>query len=117
MRQGSTPTINLVIPGADYDLSYATHVWVTFDQNGTQVVRKWWRYPDDPSDNDNISVSGQTITVKLTQEETLGFEVGKVSVQAKMKKDDFDDSTTNDDVAVTTIKKLKVEEGKNKDVM
>lgn len=115
MRQGSTPTIVLTV--TDYDLSFATHIWVTFDQNGTQVVKEWERYPDDPDDNKGITVVGQVITVKLSQEETLGFSVGSVNVQAKMKQDDFDEETTLDTVSVTTIKKLKVEEGINKDVM
>lgn len=115
MRQGSTPTIVLTV--SDYDLSFATHVWVTFDQNGTQIVREWERYPESSDVNDGISVSGQIITVKLSQSETLGFDVGSVEVQAKMKQDDFDDSTTRDTVSVTNIKKLKVTEGINKDVM
>lgn len=115
MKQGATPT--LTFPITNYDLSYATHVWLTLEQNGTQVVRKWARYPEDPDDNYGIEISGQNIIVKLTQEETLGFEKGVVEVQAKMKQDDFDDSTLIDTVAVTEKGKLKVEEGINKDVM
>lgn len=115
MRQGATSTIVLLVQ--DYDLSLATHVWVTFDQAGTQIVRKWEKYPDDPDDNDGITVAGQLVTVKLSQEETLGFDVGTVTVQAKMKEDDFDDTTPRDTVKVTVTKKIKVEEGINKDVM
>lgn len=115
MRQGSTPTITLTV--SDYDLSFATHVWVTFDQSGTQIVKEWERYPDSPDDNDGITINGQDIIVKLSQDETLGFNEGYVDIQAKMKQDDFDPSTTRDSVVVTTIKKLKVEEGLNKDVM
>ena len=115
MKQGSTPT--LTFPIKNYDLAYATHVWLTLEQNGTQIVRKWKRYPDSPDDNYGIEVSEQNIIVKLSQEETLGFEVGTVEVQAKMKQDDFDESTTMDNVAVTETGKVRVEEGINKDVM
>lgn len=117
MRQGSTPTITLNIGIGDYDLSFATHIWVTFDQNGTQIVRKWERYPESADSNDGISVVGQSIIVKLSQAETLGFNVGSVEVQVKLKQDDFDETTLRDSVAVTDIKKLKVTEGINEDVM
>ena len=115
MRRGATPTITLNV--VDFDLTPATHIWVTFDQNGTQVVREWEKYPDDPTDNDGIMVSGQTIIVKLSQEETLGFSEGQVKVQVKIKQDDFDESTTRDTVTVTVVEKLKVREGINEDVM
>lgn len=115
MRQGATPVIVLTI--ADYDMTYATNVWVTFDQDGTQIVRKWEKYPDDPSDNDGITVNGQVVTVKLSQEETLSLNTGQVNVQVKMKEDDFDEDTPRDTVKVSVIKKLKVEEGINEEVM
>ena len=115
MRRGATPTITLTV--IDFDLSVATHIWVTFDQNGTQVVREWKRYLAEDENNDGIMVVGQTITVKLSQEETLGFNEGNVKVQVKMKQDDFDETTTRDTVTVSVVERLKVEEGINEEIM
>lgn len=117
MRRGTTPTINLTV--SEYDLSGVTNIWVTFEQSGTEITKEWARYPDpeDPDANDNISVLGQVITIKLTQEETLELAKGKVDVQAKLKTDDFNDETTNDTVVATVIKRLNVEDILNEDVM
>lgn len=119
MRRGTTPTISLTV--TSYDLSQATHIWVTFEQqsSGTEITKKWERYPDpeDPNPNDGILVVGQVITCKLSQEETLEFAKGNVQVQIKIKEDDFDDETPRDTVVGTVIEKLKVEEILNEDVM
>ena len=115
MRRGATPTITLTV--IDFDLSVATHIWVTFDQNGTQVVREWKRYLAEDENNDGIMVVGQTITVKLSQEETLSFNEGTVKVQVKIKQDDFDETTTRDTVTVSVVERLKVEEGINEEIM
>lgn len=119
MRRGTTPVITLTV--GQYDISDATHIWVTFEQDssGTEITRKWERFPDEEEENpnDGISVDGQTVTVKLSQEETLEFAAGSVTVQVKVKIDDFDDTTTRDTVVGTEMKKLKVEEILNEDVM
>lgn len=120
MRRGTTPAITLLI-GNSYDVSKATDIWITFEQqaSGTEITKKWERYPD-PSDttaNQGVTVDGQTIVVYLTQEETLEFSKGNVQVQVKLKQDDGDDETIYDEVVGTVIKKLKVEEILNEDVM
>ena len=111
MRQGATATIILTV--IDFDMSPMNNVWATFDQDGTQVVKKWVA----GGENVGIMVNGQVVTVKLTQEETLGFDVGNVDVQIKAKEDDFDESTPIDEVMVTEIKKIKVKEGINKEII
>ena len=119
MRRGTTPTITITV--SNYDLSLATDIWVTFEQesSGTEITRKWVRYPDedDETANDGIIVDGQTVIVKLSQSETLEFAKGNVQVQIKIKIDDFDETTTRDTVVGTVMKKLKVEDILNEDVM
>lgn len=119
MRRGTTPTITITV--SDYDLSYATDIWVTFEQtsSGTEITREWKRYPDDDDEdaNDGISVTGQVITVKLGQDETLEFSKGSVKLQAKFKTDDFDDSTTRDTVVASDVVTLQVDDILNEDVM
>ena len=120
MRRGTTPTVIITID-ADYDVSQATDIWVTLEQqaSGTELTREWKRNPDpdDPTANRGISVSGQIITVTLSQEETLGFIKGSVQIQVKLKQDDSNDDTIYDEVVGTVIKKLKIDEILNEDVM
>lgn len=120
MRRGTTPTVALTIDN-DYDVSYATDIWVTFEQpsTGVELTREWKRYPDtsDPNANSGITVDGQNVVVTLSQEETLEFSKGSVQVQVKLKKDDFDEGTIYDNVVGTVIKKIKVDEILSEDVM
>lgn len=116
MVQGTTPTIVLTVKDAEA-ISQATDVWVTFEQGSTEITRKWKRYPESEDDNDGIAVDSNIVTVKLSQEDTLSFAKGSVNVQIKMLKNDEDDATKYDDVGATEIKKLRVEEILNEDVM
>lgn len=115
MRRGTTPTIVLTIDN-DYDVSKATDIWATFEQtsSGVELTRKWERYADS---NEGISVDGQNVIVTLSQDETLEFTKGTVQVQVKLKQDDNNAETIYDEVAGTVIKKLRVEEILNEDVM
>lgn len=113
MVRGTTPTIVLTVKDAEA-ISQATDVWVTFEQGSTEITRKWKR---DAEDNDGIAVTGNIVTVKLSQDDTLSLAKGSVSVQIKMLADDEDDTTKYDEVGATEIKKLRVEEILNEDVM
>ena len=106
----------------NYDLSLATHIWVTFEQSssGTEITREWERYPDPEAEDPNhgISVSGNDITVILSQAETLEFVKGKVEVQIKAKSDDFDEDNNDfDPVLGSEIRKISVEEILNEEIM
>ena len=113
MVRGTTPTIVLTVKDAEA-ISQATDVWVTFEQGSTEITRKWKR---DAEDNDGIAVTGNIVTVKLSQDDTLSLANGQVSVQIKMLAGDEDDTTKYDEVGATEIKKLRVEEILNEDVM
>lgn len=113
MVRGTTPTIVLTVKDTEA-ISQATDVWVTFEQGSTEITRKWKR---DTDDNDGIAVTGNIVTVKLSQDDTLSFAKGQVSVQIKMLENDDDDSTNYDEVGATEIKKLKVAEILNEDIM
>lgn len=116
MVRGTTPVEILTVKNTEA-IEEATDVWVTFEQGSTEITRKWKRYPESEDDNDGIAVDGNIVTVKLSQEDTLSFAKGSVSVQIKMLKNDEDDATKYDDVGATEIKKLRVEEILNEDVM
>ena len=120
MRRGTTPTISLEV--TNYDLSLATHIWVTFEQSssGTEITREWERYPDPEEERPNhgITVNGSFVIVTLSQSETLQFVKGTVEVQVKMKQDDLDEDDDDFDTVVgSEIKKIKVEEILNEEVM
>lgn len=116
MVRGTTPVEILTVKNTEA-IEEATDVWVTFEQGSTEITRKWKRYPESEDDNDGIAVDSNIVTVKLSQEDTLSFAKGSVSVQIKMLKNDEDDATKYDDVGATEIKKLRVEEILNEDVM
>ena len=116
MVRGTTPVEVLTVKNTEA-IEEATDVWVTFEQGSTEITRKWKRYPESEDDNDGIAVDSNIVTVKLSQEDTLSFAKGSVSVQVKMLKNDEDDATKYDDVGATEIKKLRVEEILNEDVM
>ena len=113
MVRGTTPVEILTVKNTEA-IEEATDVWVTFEQGSTEITRKWKL---GASDNDGITIDGNVVTVKLSQEDTLSFAKGSVSVQIKMLKNDEDDATKYDDVGATEIKKLRVEEILNEDVM
>ena len=118
MRRGTTPTITLEV--INYTLSQATHVWVTFEQSGTEITKEWSLYPDEsnPNLNKGIRISGQYIIVTLSQAETLEFAKGWVEVQAKMKQDDMDeDDDDYDNVVGTDIGRIEVKEILNEEIM
>ena len=73
MRRGSTPTNTFV---TDIDLSNAT-VYVSYEQNGAVVVEK--------TGSDLTFTSGQTYTIslELSQEDTLKFKPGTVMIQIR----------------------------------
>lgn len=71
MYKGITPTFTLTLP-EDIDLSTASNVYATFvSKDGVSMTKS----------GDDLSVDKNTISVLLTQAETLSFPRGEVSVQ------------------------------------
>lgn len=75
MTQGTTPTVTLHLNGTGADLTDAARVRVIFSQ-GDQVLKL-----DGPSAR--VEVEPNTVTVTLTQEETLLFSPGTLMVQVR----------------------------------
>ena len=70
MVQATTPTFILTLPNT-VDLSLAESVWFSIKQNST-IVNKT---------GDSLVIEGQTVSVYLTQEETVQFYNGTAKLQ------------------------------------
>ena len=80
-KRGSTPTYVLKLKdeyAEKVDLTLANHVYVTFEQ-GKYELRK--------QDGD-LEVTSNTITLHLTQAETLSFKKGTVSIEINVTYDE-----------------------------
>lgn len=81
-RQGTTPIISLTV-SQDFT---GCNVFVTIDQDGTQVTKSS-RQSDDIEITNHYTDEGEfdysTVAMYLTQEETLGFEVGVARTQIR----------------------------------
>lgn len=94
MRQGTTPIVTLTIPvERDEDDNIITssvldgcNVFVTIDQNGEQITKESKTSPDieitKNYDDDGTFIS-TSVAMYLSQEETLGLEVGKARAQLR----------------------------------
>lgn len=94
MIRGTTPYIKFNISGTD--LSDITDILVTIEQKGKELTK---RGSDVHLNNDGTT----GFWIRLTQEETLGFVKGSLSVQVKM-------INTNEDVVATKQFSLRVDE-------
>ena len=72
MRQGTTPTIQITIN--DIDLNEMQNIYVVFEQNG-YILKK---------ESSDLEIEGNTISVSLSQEETLNFKEGTCNIQLRM---------------------------------
>ena len=82
MRQGTTPVVTLDV---EQDFDYC-NVYVTIDQDGTQVT-KASRSSEDIEITKHYDSNGNfdysSVALYLTQNETLGFEIGKARAQIR----------------------------------
>lgn len=98
MRQGTTPTIQITIN--DIDLNEMQNIYVVFEQNG-YILKK---------ESSDLDIEGNTISVSLSQEETLNFKEGTCNIQLRM--------ITKGGVAIASpIKTTKVYRVLNKEVI
>lgn len=68
----TTPTYTLTFTEQSLDLTTAVNVYVTFAQ-GSKIITKT---------GDDLTVTARSITVSLTQSETLNFRAGDLEIQA-----------------------------------
>lgn len=98
MRQGTTPTIQITIN--DIDLNEMQNIYVVFEQNG-YILKK---------ESSDLDIEGNTVSVSLSQEETLNFKEGTCNIQLRM--------ITKGGVAIASpIKTTKVYRVLNKEVI
>lgn len=78
MIRGTTPTHTFEIP---LEVSYIADLRLSYAQGGEELITK---------NKTDVTLEGQTITVKLTQEETLKFDHSKsvAHVQLRVKTTD-----------------------------
>lgn len=72
MYKGTTPTYIFTLP-EDIDLSSAESVYVTFAKSNYEVILT--------KQDDELEVSANTVSVYLTQEETLDFPRSEILIQ------------------------------------
>lgn len=80
MYTGTTPTYTLTLKDSDINLEEATNVYVTFSRENREViVEKQTR---------DLNISGNSVDVFLTQEDTLRFPNEKILLQVNWTYDD-----------------------------
>lgn len=77
MRRGTTPTFVFQLDTPTLDLTTLTQIWVTIEDGRDE--QKTWDISNVTVDNEN-----KTISLYLTQEETLAFATGTARVQIRM---------------------------------
>lgn len=98
MTRGTTPTIILTVNGVD--LTSLKSVYVTFCQSGKMLTKQ--------SGNEGVEITEHTVSVSLSQEETLRFTPGTVEVQLRGLTNGGDAFATN--VAKVAVKEVLLKE-------
>ena len=73
MRRGTTPTLVLTV--SNFDLTTAKSLYVTIAQFGNKLTKK--------SGDSSLKVEADTVSIWLTQEETLSFKSGSAEIQLR----------------------------------
>lgn len=90
MRRGTTPTLVINIKGID--MSTIAEWYITVAQDSVQITK---------TDTD-LTIEGTLISMPLTQQETMMFKSGEVSVQIRAK-------TTEDVVIASGIQTIDID--------
>lgn len=99
MIRGTTPTHRFTIP---IDAELVKEVRITYEQDGKLLVEKTEK---------DCTIEEKTLSVKLTQEDTLKFSSKKkADLQVRI-------LTTNDTALATEILKLEIEDVLNEEVL
>lgn len=73
MIRGTTPTIIYLLP---FDVDVIDKIWLTFSQNQNEVLTL---------ENDDLTISGTSISAYLTQAQTLEFDThSSVAMQLRI---------------------------------
>lgn len=100
MIRGTTPTIVLKIKNPDFDMTTLSFAHITIENAGGKNKKVFT--------NTVIDAEEKTVSLDLSQEDTLAYEVGPINVQMKGK-------TTSDKVVshkpITTTLSRILEEG------
>lgn len=99
MRRGTTPIIKLRIKNPDFDMSTIDFVHISIENAGGKNNKIFT--------NTIIDTEEKTISYHLTQEDTLGFEIGPLSIQFKGKL--LDGNIISHEPIITTMKKIQEE--------
>ena len=73
MTRGTTPENTFKLP---FELDEVSSLYITYSQAGKVIVEK---------DINNVTIDGDTLTVKLTQIDTLSFSKGALNIQIRFK--------------------------------
>ncbi|RHC58347.1 hypothetical protein DW839_01975 [Enterocloster bolteae] len=98
MTRGTTPTITLTLN--EVDLTSLKSVYVTFCQSGKMLTKQ--------SGTEGVEITEHTVSVSLSQEETLRFTPGTVEVQLRGLTNGGDAFATN--VARVAVKEVLLKE-------
>jgi hypothetical protein len=96
MYRGTTPTITLKLD-TDFDFNLIKEVWVTVSSMLTKITKKT---------NDcvlDLDSENKTVSIMLSQEETLSFVPGEVNIQVRI-------LTINEEAFATPVNKTKFDE-------
>lgn len=80
-KRGSTPTYNFKLKDEyteSVDLTLANHVYVTFEQGKVELRKQ----------DTDLGITSTTITLHLTQKETLSFKKGSLDIEINVTYDD-----------------------------
>lgn len=89
IRRGTTPEITYE---SSYNADSFDILWLTLKQGDIEITKE----------KADVTINGKEITFKLTQEETLSFKVGSVSMQLR--------GRTGDDAVADEVKSFGVKE-------
>lgn len=99
MRRGITPTITCTL-STDIDLTESDLIRVIIRQGGHVKLIK---------EADDVTIQDKTITVRLSQKETLSFYSGSANIQVRIK--------ASDAVYATGIKSIRVDASLDEEVL
>ena len=82
--RGTTPTITFNVKNEQMDLTQIAEVWITFKTKpGVKLIEKTYDIDDVTIDNEE-----KTITLSLSQEDTLEFANTQMLVQVRLRMSD-----------------------------
>lgn len=99
MRRGTTPTITCTL-STDIDLTECDLIRVIIRQGGHVKLIK---------EADDVTIQDKTISVKLSQKETLSFYPGSADIQVRIK--------ASDAVYATGVKSIRVDTSLDEEVL